>query len=259
MHPRTHQSRARLLRLASVVAAAAIVWLAVLIGIVALIPIPEPQPTWTAAGGTPVPDEFIVVMYPANGSVPLCDAPGGRVIGTLSRALANSHRELATGGTGGWIHVNGRPGGSWVRLADLAFHPPANSTTDYFAAYAALYAKRSPRGFASASMSSNPNPDGSQTMTLTRRPDDDHVEKYLYRVAGGVPQPLEMHAYFGPATVLGPRLYVLAGAFVAASLAATATIVAGLHIVSRLERPSQSPPGHREDPGLHHSGDQTDH
>lgn len=190
------------------------------------------------------PGDFVYIMYPATDTVPLFDIPRGRETAILSRAVANTHRELAHNGDVGWIEVQTNAQPLWVRLTDLRLQPPPNTKADYFAAYADRYAKLDPQGFAFATIKTSTTSDGTQTVTLKRCPDDDHVEKYIYQIKGTAPQPLRMYMYFGPGQALA-SFPLLAGVCIAATLAAAATIFLGPIIFKRLTaRPQQPPDAH---------------
>jgi hypothetical protein len=78
----------------------------------------EPAPGWSAERGTPPPDGFLYLMFPAGDDVGLFDQPDGTRVGTLARAVANTHAEISAGG---WTAVRSVGGNSWVRMSDLRY------------------------------------------------------------------------------------------------------------------------------------------
>ncbi|MBX3359204.1 MAG: hypothetical protein KF745_12345 [Phycisphaeraceae bacterium] len=183
----------------------------------------RPRPEWTALDGTPVPDGFLFLMYPAHESVPLLDAPDGSPVATLHRALGNTAAEIAAGE---WIRVAASDGEQWVRKADPTYTTPSNAA-DSLRAYEAAQGK----SFWGASVSTCAEPSGAETVTFTRRPDDDHVETFVYTVANGAATPLEMTRYFGPATAIDGLFR--AGAAAAAGTLAVIAICLGWFLTGR--------------------------
>lgn len=125
--------------------------------VLVLVPGARPERVWSAADGTPPPSEFLFVMFPMDDNVALYDAPGGKKVGLLRRALGNDIGELASSQ---WIAVP--PGGpgqerSFVRAEDLRYlsaavagtappvaELPLEQRVNYVAALAAAYRSRAP-------------------------------------------------------------------------------------------------------------------
>ncbi|MFT3684825.1 MAG: hypothetical protein QM783_07835 [Phycisphaerales bacterium] len=81
--------------------------------------------SWSALSGTPVRNDFVYLMFPGRMDVPVYDAPGGKQIGILERAVGNSQGELEGGK---WVSVprmlaDGSPG--FVLISDLIYLSPA--------------------------------------------------------------------------------------------------------------------------------------
>lgn len=121
-----------------------------------LLPGPKPERTWSVLSGKPAPIDFLFLMFPANDSVPLYDAPNGKQVGVLQRALGNIAGEV-NGTT--WVQVPpNEPGGQTlsVRTIDLRYVSPAVAGTmapfspdgprppNYVANFAAAYRARKP-------------------------------------------------------------------------------------------------------------------
>lgn len=91
----------------------------------------QPKPAWTKSeGGLPDGSWFRYVMFPRTASVQLFDAPDGKPCGTLTRAVANSPKEVEAGGWIGVLEANMPK--QWVRLEDLAFLCPAGADEDKY-------------------------------------------------------------------------------------------------------------------------------
>lgn len=128
----------------------------------------KPREWWNAASGQPVPSgRFFYLMFPATTSTPLFDAPDGKEIGVLQRALGNSHAEIQSSA---WIAVPSTRESAWVRKSDLAYLPPPNATRDYVSAYQESLQARDPAGFWRASL----NTDTAPQVVFTKRNDDGH-------------------------------------------------------------------------------------
>lgn len=99
-----------------------------------------PEVVWQAGGGAPVPDDFVVVMFPADDDVAVyAEADGASErIGVLGRALGNRVRELDQD----WIYVNAVGSGGYVRRSDLALVPPTGRLDPLFEALRASEAER---------------------------------------------------------------------------------------------------------------------
>lgn len=78
-----------------------------------------PEVIWRAEDGTPVPDDFVVVMYPADDDVAVYAEtdPESERIGTLERAMGNRQWELADQ----WIGLSLSDGGGRVRQDRLVY------------------------------------------------------------------------------------------------------------------------------------------
>ncbi|HYD00914.1 MAG TPA: hypothetical protein VEB22_06775 [Phycisphaerales bacterium] len=122
-----------------------------------LLPGASLQRTWSAADGTPVPNDFLFLMFPVDDAVPLYDSPGGKRVGVLRRALGNDHQEITESQ---WIQVPADKRGdppAFVRLSDLRYlsanvlgtAPPLNEVpidqrVNYVGAFAKAYMSRAP-------------------------------------------------------------------------------------------------------------------
>jgi hypothetical protein len=187
-----------------VLSSALIFWL-----VLAAIPAPQPAPRWTAASGDPVPDSFLYAMFPLNNAVPLCDAPDGKPVAKLTRAVANSQREIDAGG---WVQVQDANVATWVALDNLVYSPAPGDTTDYFDAFVTAHRARAPGDFRSATLELHTEPNQVTIATL-RLSQDDHWQKYVYQVSPGPPKPLEMYSASGPGEALRavPRFLMACG------------------------------------------------
>lgn len=163
----------------------------------AIVPEREPVPAWEASSGSPTPRDFLYVMFPVDDSVPLCDSASGNPVGTLSRAVTNSREELDAGG---WVSINEPNGPLWVELSKLEFS--SSKSAVYFAAFEANYASRSPVPFRHASLDFRHDSPGLTIATLELRPDDDHVERYVYDIGPSGVTPQAMYRIFGPGEAL---------------------------------------------------------
>lgn len=177
----------------------------------------DPFPEWTSASSEPAPADFLYLMYPKDAAVPIFDAPDGAQTGVLARAMGNSHEELGRG----WIALGNRA--AWVRRRDLVFLPPPapGKPVDWDETY------REAMGDSlwHAWTESRRGPAGSTIVTFHVRPDDDHVEEYEYKVAGGAATPLSMTRYFGPGWALA-NIDTFVYSLAAASLAAPVVVLA---------------------------------
>lgn len=156
------------------------------------------RPAWTAAGSTPTPGRFLYAMFPVAPDVPLRDAPAGKVVGTLTRAVVNSQEEITAGG---WVAVRDAGSTSWVELSKLAYLPPPGASVDYFKAFEAAYVARDPGDYRSASLTLEPGAKVTAKATL-RLGQDDYWEKYVYEISSGSARPVEMYLVFGPGQAL---------------------------------------------------------
>lgn len=107
----------------------------------------KPKPVWTKSDGS-LPDMdaawFRYIMFPRTESVQLFDTPDGKPCGTLTRAVANSPKEVEAGGWIGVLEAN--IPNRWVRLEDLTFVCPENADQkSYVAALNASLAARDPK------------------------------------------------------------------------------------------------------------------
>ncbi len=195
----------------------------VFVGVLFLFPAGKAKPTWTSSDDTRVPDDFLFAMFPISSTVDLFDTPDGAPVGTLGRAVVNSQSEIKSDG---WIRVNNGGTPASVRLSDLSYLPPPDSIVDYFAAFDAAYRARALNQSASARLDRRTDSAGITTATLHLRPDDDHVEHYVYRVATDNVQPISMTRSFGPADAMRTL-----GSILVASLAA-----AGVFVIARFAR-----------------------
>jgi len=99
-----------------------------------------PDVIWDAGDGTPVPDDFAVVMYPADDDVAVyaeADDASER-ISTLGRAMTNRRWELADG----WIGVTLPDRGGYVRQDRLVFEAGPARRETMVAAMMALHAAK---------------------------------------------------------------------------------------------------------------------
>ncbi len=121
-----------------------------------LLPGPKPQRIWSASDGSPVPIDFLFLMFPVDDNVPLYDAPGGKQVAVLQRALGNIYGEVRDAK---WVQVPpSEPGGkaTSVRVSDLRYLSPAVAGTmpplkegaprppNYVGNFAAAYRARKP-------------------------------------------------------------------------------------------------------------------
>ena len=123
-----------------------------------LLPSVKAQRTWSAADNTPIPGDFLFLMFPVDDSVPLYDSPGGKKVGVLKRALGNDYGELHDSQ---WIQVPADVKGeksTYARLSDLRYlssvvagtAPPLPegvspaSRVNYVGAFAKVYMARGP-------------------------------------------------------------------------------------------------------------------
>jgi len=229
--PGTRRRRAgRWLRRLAWAAAALVLWCFSFVAVLAGVPLGEPEPDWSSADGRPVPDDFLYMGYPVSGAVRLFDGPDGAEIGRLTRSVAVAQHEL---GGDPWISVRMPGSVAWVRRAELSFDPPAGGGGELVRAYFEAYKARNPGSTRlRVSVSQSTTPDGSVATVLERRPDDDHVERYAYRVEGGVPRAERMWRYFGPGWAMS-TLWIVG---VAALGASVVTVFAGAGVGMVLRR-----------------------
>jgi hypothetical protein len=194
------------------------------IGVAALQLRSGAHPTWVARGGEPVPSDFCYAMFPAHNAVPKFDAPNGAPIGVVDRALVNSQAERDAGG---FVRMNDPKGTAWVRMDDLGFVPPDASSLDYFAAFKAEYAASAPGEFRSATLKLDTERGGMTRATLRLRPDDDHVEIYVYDISNGRATAVQMTRYFGPAVALGSVVPAAVVGCAVAGIVSTIMLIVG--------------------------------
>lgn len=229
----------KLLRIFLILVAVAFAGVAALVTFVVavwVLPGFTPAPVWSASSGKPVPGDFLVVCYPARdvggeGAVQLYDkADGAPVAGaTLQRAVGSTVTEM----TAAWTSVNIRGGEQqWVRTADLRYVPPAGGTVDYDAA---LAARQESVGFSSVAVRRERRADGVEMVRLDWRPDDDHVESYVYTVANNTVTPVEMYRYFGPGEVFN-NMPLFLGVVAVAGVVGVIALAAGVWLVGRVTR-----------------------
>lgn len=118
-----------------------------------MLPGPSMERTWSAADGTPVPGDFLFLMFPANDHVPIYDSAGGKQVGVLERALGNQYNEIQGSR---WVQVPAGAGNEKatnVRISDLRYLSAATAGTleagsprppNYVAAFAAAYRAKEP-------------------------------------------------------------------------------------------------------------------
>lgn len=212
--------------------------------VVALLAIParETEPDWSAAGGTPPPRDFLYLMYPTgvpstpgapstSAPVPLFDRPDGAAVAVLARGVAVSEEELASGG---WISVLHDPTPLWVRRADLAFEPPRGDTGQLVRAYFDAFKARNPGvDGLRVSVTQTTAAGVPGTTVFERHTDDDHFQRYAYRVIEGVAHPEAMWALFGPAWAIEASSPGLA------ALAATGVTAGGVWLTCRVRSRSR--------------------
>jgi hypothetical protein len=157
------------------------------------IPDDNLKPSWTASSGAPTPPEFHYAMFPVNATVPLCDAPSGKPVGVLARALVNSQAEIDAGG---WVRVLDPAGVTWAPMTELRYLPVSNASEDYFEPFRTAYQARDPSGFRSASLRLREDSSGVTIATL-RLSQDDYWQSYVYEVSEDRVRPLEMHLVSG--------------------------------------------------------------
>ncbi len=159
------------------------------------------RPVWSAADGTPIPADFLLIQYPIDDDVALFDAPDGNRVGSLERAVANTYTEV---GTNRWVAVSESVGTLWVRADALVYSTEPARADRLFKAYERHYKSAAPLRsaqadpFRSAQAKMNVTSDGQVRERFRRTPDDDHVEEFVYVIDGNSAHPLEQYRYFGP-------------------------------------------------------------
>jgi hypothetical protein len=135
-------------------------------------------------------------MFPVVSAVALCASPGGASVGSLKRALVNSHDEVRAGG---WVAIGDGGSTAWAPLNRLTFAPPTNYR-DLFQGFILAYKARAPDEYRSASMRLRVV-SGVTTIRLRLWPDDDHWADFVYELTPDAPRPIEMYEVFGPASI----------------------------------------------------------
>lgn len=133
-----------------------------------------PKVVWRDGDGTPVPPDFLYLMYPADEEVELYDAPGGERVGTLDRAVLNAHHELVDE----WISVIDGDATRWVRRDRLVFFGESAEREGLTTAFVEQWRRSDPEENINVSMAAG-------TLRVSR---DDGWEEYDYEpvVVGGV-------------------------------------------------------------------------
>lgn len=178
----------------------------------AACPSVPPPPVWTSAIAS-TPDDFTYLMFPTSTNVPLCDAPSGAAVATLDRAVANTQKEVRTGG---WLTVNSANGVRWVELSKLAFDTDAALRDTMLERFSIAYKERHAVEMGTAHVQWQQISAARTEVRLTIRPDDDHVYVYVYDLVDGVPTPREKRTYFGPGVAMMNLDGVVYGAIAAA-------------------------------------------
>ena len=142
----------------------------------------EPTPEWTAQEPASPPEDFRFLAFPVSAGVDVYDAPGGLVVGKLSRAVGMSIEEER----GDWVRVMGA---GYVRRMDLTVAPPANSE-QLIDAYEKAMAVELGMEFWWAGLKEGVGADGLSRMTF-RESFDDYANISTYGVAGTTGVPLE--------------------------------------------------------------------
>lgn len=132
------------------------VWGGVFFFVQRVVPGAKAERTWSAASGSPVPSDFVFLMFPVDENVPTYDSAGGKKVGLLERAMGNDYGELRNSQ---WVQVPPSDAAgkrTYVRVEDLrylsaaaagtAVAPPEGTPSkriNYVAAFAAAYRARS--------------------------------------------------------------------------------------------------------------------
>lgn len=143
----------------------------------------RPKPTWTKRqGGGPDEQWFRCVMFPRSPDVQTFDAPNGKPLGTLTRAVTNTPSEIWAGG---WIGVNETNAPkSWVRFEDLTFElPNSDDERSYLSALQASLAGRFPQR--TPTVRYEPSRDGDGFEARYRESDDKGWQESWYSIQGG--------------------------------------------------------------------------
>jgi hypothetical protein len=222
-----------------------ILWLILTI-VISVIFFPfDPKWNWTSTSGTPAPPEFRYAMFPASPAVAYYDRADGARVSRLDRAMLNTQDEL----TNPWISFERSWDKEtlWVRRTDLVFDAPSPSREQFIQAACNAYAAAHTNQFARASFHTKPIASGVE-VTLQLRPDDNHVEDYVYTIEAGTVKPLRMRRYFGPAIALQS-----VGTFPIAGLIAAAILIILYGVGKRIQRKriaskQATPPIQSQDP-----------
>lgn len=131
---------------------AAIVYAAVLMLSLRLLPGAKPERTWSAADGTPAPSDFTFLMFPVDDKVPIFDGSREKSVGVLERAVGNDIGELKDSEWSQvpWALPEHKPG--FVRVSDLRYLSaavagtlePGSRPPNYIATFFAAYRERNP-------------------------------------------------------------------------------------------------------------------
>lgn len=214
--------------------AAVAVFLGTCTGVMRVLPDPgiRTPPKWTSASGEPIPEDFLIAMFPVSDAEVIRDAPDGQPVGILTRAVVNSQHEIAAGG---WVAVQDASRTAWVELSRLQYLPPAASGVDYFQAFAREYQARDPESPRWATLSIADDASGATVARLHLR-QKDHWQDYVYRVKVDAATPTEEFRAWGPGEAfsnIGP--FLLAGAAGVLAVFGLA-VFAGVFVVRRSGR-----------------------
>lgn len=152
-------------------------WVLTFWAICAVIPGPEPGERWKASAAEPRHPDFVYLMFPKDGAVPVYSTPEGPQVGVLSRAVANSQDEVDAGG---WIAVREPTGDVWVRFADLRYVVPPARSMPLVDAYAKVWERKHRSGSVGIATHEAEN---RVTSVTFRRGVDDGWEEFQYDVA----------------------------------------------------------------------------
>jgi hypothetical protein len=185
----------------------------------------DPRWQWEAKFDPQVPSEMMYLMFPSSPATATYDKANGKTVGVLDRAMTNAHPEISQP----WIKLNRETATEWMRREDLIFDPPLQQGAALVEAASKAFALRRKDEWASIRLATNTTASAVE-YTLTIRPDDDHVEDYVYSVSNGIAKPLKMRRYFGPGEALNSMDNLSLAALIAAGILALPPLIWGISV-----------------------------